>query len=129
MRKLFSFFRFLLVRHSLLSVLMACALAGAGWFAWSFVQEARYFADPAHHEQPLEPWMSPRYVGKSWDLPPETIVRIMALEQNHAQPTLAHVTAHLGITLPQLEARVRAAEARRRGDVPSASPTLPTGAR
>lgn len=103
--------RFLLRRHPVPTALLAVALAGLIWFATGFVREALYFSDPAHREQDLALWMSPRYVGKSWDLPPEVIVRIMELDPDHAQPTLREVTAHLGISLDDLQARIEAAKA------------------
>lgn len=106
-----TFLRFLFRKHPIAAGLLALCLAGLAWFTFSTVREAMYFSDPAHHEQTLEPWMSPRYVGKSWDLPPETIVRIMELEPNFKQPTLRHVTEHLGITMDQLQDRVEAAKA------------------
>lgn len=106
-----TFFRFLITKHPVLAAMFAMFLVGSIWFAYGFIREAVYFADRQHQQQQLEYWMSPRYVGKSWDLEPETIVRIMELEPNHAQPTLRQVTAHLGISLRQLEVRVRRAKA------------------
>lgn len=52
----------------------------------------------------------PYYVAKSWDLPREVIIREMQLEPDHKQPTLADVVEHMGITLPELEARIRKAK-------------------
>lgn len=95
----------------MLTAMLALFLAGSTWFAYGFIRDAVYFSDPRHQQQQLEYWMSPRYVGKSWKLEPEAIVRIMELEPNHAQPTLRQVTEHLGISLRQLEARVRRAKA------------------
>ncbi len=104
-------FRFLITKHPMLAALLALLLTASSWFAYGFTREAIYFSDRQHQQQKLEPWMSPRYVGKSWGLEPETIVRIMELEQDNAQPTLRDVTAHLGISLQQLETRVRFAKA------------------
>jgi hypothetical protein len=103
--------RFLLRRHPVPTTLLGIALASLLWFATGFVREALYFSDPAHQQQDLALWMSPRYVGKSWDLPPEVIVRTMGLDPDHAQPTLREVTAHLGISLEELQARIEAAKA------------------
>jgi hypothetical protein len=80
-------------------------------FASGFVREALYFSDPAHQQQDLALWMSPRYVGKSWDLPPDVIVRTMELAPDNAQPTLREVTADLGISLDELQTRIEAAKA------------------
>lgn len=103
--------RFLLKRHPVPTALLAVALAGLLWFATSFLREALYFSDPAHQQQDLALWMSPRYVGKSWDLPPEVIVQTMELDADNAQPTLKDVTAHLGISLEELQMRIEAAKA------------------
>ncbi|NBB46955.1 hypothetical protein GVN24_01535 [Rhizobium sp. CRIBSB] len=105
------FFRFLLTRHPLPTAVLVIGLAGLSWFGVRFVSELLYFSDPAHQEQSLAPWMSPYYVAKSWDLPREVIIREMQLEPDHKQPTLADVVEHMGITLPELEARIRKAKA------------------
>jgi hypothetical protein len=111
---------FLVRRHPVPTALLALALAALIWFATGFVREALYFSDPAHRQQDLALWMSPRYVGKSWDLPPEVIVTTMDLQPDNVQPTLRQVIDHLGITLEELQARIEAAkekeEARRAAD-------------
>lgn len=104
------FFRFFLTRHPLPTGVLVIALAGLTWFGARFVSELLYFSDPAHQQQSLAPWMSPYYVAKSWDLPREVIIREMQLEPDHKQPTLADVVEHMGITLPELEARIRKAK-------------------
>ena len=109
-----NFLRFLFRKHPLPTALLGVALAALAWFGFGLVREAMYFSDPAHREQDLALWMSPRYVGKSWDLPPEVIIRIMELEPDHKQRTLEDVTQHLGITLDELQARVEAAKAEQR---------------
>lgn len=100
------FLRFIFLRHHFAALLLAVALAAMVWMGTGFVREALYFADPAHQRQDLEPWMSPRYVGKSWDLPPEVIIAIMELEPGRGRRTLADVSADLGITLDELRSRV-----------------------
>lgn len=103
--------RFLVKRHPMPTALLVVALAFLVWFATAFVREALYFSDPAHQQQDLALWMSPRYVGKSWDLPPEVIVQTMELDADNAQPTLKEVTADLGISLEELQVRIEAAKA------------------
>lgn len=105
------FIRFLIRDHPIVSILLLLCVAGTAWFGIRFAREAIYFSEPAHQNQDLEAWMSPRYVGKSWDLPPEVIVRIMELEPDHKQRTLDDVTAHLGISMDALQDRVEAAKA------------------
>jgi hypothetical protein len=100
------FLRFIFLRHRIAALLLAVAMAAIVWMGAGFVREALYFADPAHQRQDLEPWMSPRYVGKSWDLPPEVIMGIMDLEPGEGRQTLADVSAELGISLDELQRRV-----------------------
>jgi hypothetical protein len=108
------FMRFMVGRHPILSGIMGMALAMLIYFGARFGSDAMYFADPAHQEQDLAMWMSPRYVGKSWGLPPEVIGRIMHLQPDHAHMTLKEVTAEMGITLADLQSRVE--DARKLGD-------------
>lgn len=105
------FLRYLWVKQRTLTLVLMLAIGGLGWFGSRFVGEAMYFADPAHQRQPLALWMSPRYVAKSWDLPPEVVINLMQLEPDHKQKTLRDVTLHLGITLPELQSRVEKARA------------------
>jgi hypothetical protein len=109
------FLRFMLGRHPVLSALMGIALAALVYFGARLGSDAMYFGDPAHQEQDLAMWMSPRYVGMSWDLPPEVIRRIMQLDPDHGRMTLQEVTENMGITLIALQRRVE--DARRLGDV------------
>jgi hypothetical protein len=105
------FLRYLWAKQRVLALALLVALGGLGWFGWGAASDALYFADPEHQRQPLANWMSPRYVGKSWDLPREVIIEIMQLEPDNKQKTLKDVTEHLGITLPELQARVEQARA------------------
>jgi hypothetical protein len=103
------FMRFLVGRHPMLSGILGLALAGLIFFGARFASEAMYFADPAHQQQDLAMWMSPGYVGKSWNLPPHVVKRIMDLQPGDGQKTLKDVTQHLGITLTDLQKRVESA--------------------
>lgn len=104
------FIRYLFRQHRALSALLVMAVCGLLYFGGSFVSEVLYFSDPAHRDQKLAMWMSPRYVAKSWDLPREIIIDVMQLEPDHKQKTLADVTEHLGIGLEELESRIRIAK-------------------
>ena len=106
-----SMFAFL-KRNPVATLLLAAALAALLWFSTGFVREALYFSDPAHQKQDLATWMSPRYVGKSWDLPREVIIETMDLQPDNAQKTLKDVLDHLGITLEELQTRIEEAKVR-----------------
>lgn len=105
------FLRFLISKHPILALLFAISLAGLVWFGVGIVRDAIYFGDPAHQEQDLEAWMSPRYVGRSWDLPPEAIDSVMELEPDQERATLREVTSRMGISLEELQSRIETAKA------------------
>lgn len=98
-------------RHRVALVVLVTALCAALWFGARLAREAVHFADPAHQRQTLEGWMTPRYVGRSWDLPPDVIMALMELQPGDGRRTLARIAAERGLTLAELEARVRAARA------------------
>ncbi|WP_319530733.1 hypothetical protein [uncultured Cohaesibacter sp.] len=89
-------------------VLALCVLI---FFGVRFVFGFVYFHDPAHRNEALQPWMTPKYVGMSYRLPPEIIRQVMQLEAFEGRRVkLSDVVERMDITLPELEARVRAAK-------------------
>ena len=81
------------------------------WFGARFVLNVIYFNDPAHRNQALELWMTPKYVGMSYKLPPHVIDAAMGLEKQEGRRVrLDRVISDLDITLEELEIRVRAAK-------------------
>ena len=109
-----SFLKFLWAKHPFASVAFALALGGLVVFGSGFVRDTLYFNDPAHRNQDLEPWMTPRYVGMSWDLPPEVLGPLMGLSKDMPRdgrpPRLDEIAARMGITIEELQARVLAAK-------------------
>lgn len=106
-----NFLRFLFRRHPWPTVVLAVGLVALLWFGGRFVSEVLYFADPAHREQQLAGWMSPRYVAKSWELPPDVVANIMQLAPGHRHTTLDQVAASQNVTIEELQKRVEAAKA------------------
>lgn len=106
-----NFLRFLFRRHLWPTVILAAGLVALVWFGGRFVSEVLYFSDPAHREQPLAGWMSPRYVARSWDLPPDVVADVMQLAPGHRHTTLDQVAARQNITIKELQRRVEAAKA------------------
>ncbi|MBT0958466.1 hypothetical protein IV417_13835 [Alphaproteobacteria bacterium KMM 3653] len=102
----------------MLALAAAAMIFATGFFVSGFVADAIYFNDPANQNRPLERWMSPRYVGQSWQLPRPVIVEIMEIDPE-AEPatrpkggprTVGHVLERTGMTMEELEARVREAQ-------------------
>lgn len=90
---------------------MGLALAIAAVFAVRLTIFTIYWADPAHRNQQIEGWMTPGYVARSWDVPPEVLRAALpplpdARPGSH--PTLARIAAAEGIALPELIARLQA---------------------
>ncbi|WP_377506213.1 hypothetical protein [Octadecabacter sp. R77987] len=87
------------------------ALGALGFFGFKTVSAWLYWNDPAHQDQPLAGWMSPRYVAMSYQLPPEVIGPALFLEQDAAprRISLDRIAAENGLTLAELQARIDAA--------------------
>jgi len=111
-------FAYLLGHHPVVMAALLSAVIACGFFAWQLIDGTRH---ASHATEPvLEPWMSPLYVGRSWDLRKADIFRIMEIDGavgRRAMPhTLADVMERTGLDLEELQRRVRTArgEGRRR---------------
>ena len=90
--------------RKLLVAALVLAVAVAAVLGVRAVREAVYWADPAHRDQPLEGWMTPRYVARSWDLPPETVAEALGLDQDGTgrRNTLDDLARARGVPLSDL---------------------------
>ena len=68
-----------LKRHPVLSTVFVAAVLVSLFFALRLVVFAVVWSDPERHEQPPAPWMTIRYVARSWDMPPEILGDALAL--------------------------------------------------
>lgn len=100
-------------RRWLLLVFVAAVLL-TGFFAVRTVTSTLYWMDSAHQDQPIEGWMTPRYISMSYDLPPEIVGQALSLPppgSPGAMPrqTLDQIARHQSVTLEQLQSRIDAA--------------------
>jgi len=96
-------------KSPVLTLLFAVALIGTIGFGVRTAMLAVYWSDPAHRNQTIESWMTPRYVSMSYRLPPEVLGPVLGLDpQRPPRETMDHIAGRLGLTLEQVEARVRA---------------------
>ncbi|MBV1903862.1 MAG: hypothetical protein KUG58_09525 [Marinosulfonomonas sp.] len=103
-------FRASFARHPVLSSGFLLALAFVVFFTVRSVTALIYWSDPTHRDQPIEGWMTPRYVVQSWQLPPEVMIEILdAGPMPGRRLTLAQIADDQGITLKDLAARITAA--------------------
>lgn len=82
------------------------------FFSKGFIANLIYFGDPKHQNQPLENWMTPRYVVMSYDLPPPIVDEVMGLRPKiDKRKPLTKVLEDLDITLEELQTRINDAQA------------------
>ena len=86
--------------HPLMSLGFALALALAMYFAAGFVRHAIYWADPAHQAQPIEGWMTPRYIANSWGIDGPGLAKHLGIPENAGKrPTLQDIANYRGVPI------------------------------
>ena len=99
--------------HRLALMAFIVALSALLYFGAKTITSAIYWMDPAHQEQSLAGWMTPRYVAQSYKLPREFLIDALFLEPN-APPrrvSLEAIAEQNGVTLADLQTRIDAASA------------------
>lgn len=103
-------FRASFARHPLLSSGFILALGLVAFFTVRSVIALIYWSDPAHRDQPIEGWMTPRYVVQSWQLPPELMIEVLDTGPMPGRRlTLREIAERQGTTVKDLAARITAA--------------------
>lgn len=106
-------------RHRVLLIAFVVAVAATLFFGVRAVVFAIYWNDPAHRDEALAGWMTPRYVAMSWDLPREVVGEALGLAPGGApRVTLDEIAAARGVPLAQVIDELDAAIARARGARP-----------
>lgn len=97
-------------KHRFLFIAFIAALAVTAFFALRLVAFSLYWADPAHQDQPLEGWMTPRYVALSYDLPPGVVREVLELEAvDGERRTLEAIAETSELTVGEIQRRINAA--------------------
>jgi hypothetical protein len=107
--------------NRLLLVATAAALAVTVFFAARLALFLVFWSDPAHRDEAIAGWMTPRYIAYSWGVPPEVVGEALGLqpqERRGRPPTLDGLAAERGVAPSELEAQVEAAIARYRAENP-----------
>lgn len=103
--------RHLWAHHRAALCAFVLALAALGYFGGKTVSSTIYWMDPAHIEQPLAGWMTPRYIGQSYGLPREAVLEALMMDPD-APPqrvSLSEIATRNDMTMDDLQARVDAA--------------------
>lgn len=101
--------------HEQRAVLVAfvLALGLTGFFGGRIVVRAVYWANPEHHRQDPEPWMTPAYIARSWHLPNAAVEAIVGFDpaqyDSKRRPSLARIARGRGEPVEALIADLRAA--------------------
>lgn len=86
--------------HPLVSLALALALALVLVFATGFVRHALYWSDPAHQAQPIEGWMTPRYISNSWQVDGRALAKHLGVtEHAKERPTLKDIADKRGMPI------------------------------
>jgi hypothetical protein len=94
--------------HMGVVAILVIACAAGLWFAADIVSDFVYFNDPRHQDEALKPWMTPRYVGMSYDLPRDVVHDIFGLSDNGPRGmTMRNIAAEQGLSLHDLTEKVR----------------------
>ncbi|MBU2993636.1 hypothetical protein Q4555_12640 [Octadecabacter sp. 1_MG-2023] len=110
--------------HRLALLAFAVAVTALGYFGVKTVSSAIYWNDPAHQNQQLAGWMTPRYVAQSYHLPREYMVEALFIDPD-APPrriSLDAIANANGVSLADLQARVDAAAAQHDADRAARAP-------
>jgi hypothetical protein len=100
-------------------VAFVLATALALFFGGRLVSNWIYWNDPAHRDQAIAGWMTPRYVAHSWGLPPELVINVLGIERTPGHPPmLSEIAAARGTTVDVLAAEIETAAARYRENRP-----------
>lgn len=95
-------------RHPVVLSVLAVSLVLSLFFATRLVVGAVYWSQ--HRAEPVRPWMTVGYVGKSWQLDPREIDRLAGLPFPQGHPlTLEDIALQRGVPVSEIIARVEAA--------------------
>lgn len=85
------------------TVLLGAALAAILFFGIRLGADWLYWNDPAHRDQNISGWMTPRYVAMSWDVPRPVMIEILDLQPREGRPmNLRDLAEERGMTLAEL---------------------------
>jgi hypothetical protein len=92
------------------TVILGGALAVSLFFTVRLVAFWIYWADPAHRDQAIEPWMTPGYVAHSWGVPRELAFEALGLPPAPGGPrSLQELAADRGVAVDDLAQELQAA--------------------
>ena len=96
--------------NMLLLAVLSCAIAVAVYFSFRVLADVLYFNAPRHVDVDLQPWMTPRYVVMTYDLPRDLVFDILGVDPGADRGVrLRQIAERQGLSMEDLTARVRTA--------------------
>lgn len=94
--------------HRMVLLAFVLAVSALGFFGIKTAAAAIYWMDPAHQDQPLAGWMTPRYVARSYKLPPDVLGPALFLVKGDSprRTSLAVIAAENNLSLDALQVRI-----------------------
>ena len=106
--------KYLWQNHKLLLSGFTIAAVLTAFFAVRMVVSSIYWGNPDHQNQPLEGWMTPRYVAMSYGLERQEVEQVLGMDPTSvARVHLNDLLKAQGMTLKELQARIDAIVAAR----------------
>jgi len=104
-------------RNKFLLLAFVFAAIATVFFATRMIVLGIYWADPDHQNQPLEGWMTPRYVAYSYGLEPDEFELVLGIDPTAVSRVhLRDLLKEQGLTLSELQTRLDALVAARVGE-------------
>lgn len=99
--------------HRLVVMAFLTVLVVIGFFGIKTFSAMIYWQDPAHQSQDIEPWMTPRYISRSYRLPPEILGPVLFLEKDMPprRVSIGTIAAENSLTMEELQIRIDEAAA------------------
>ena len=105
---MFAFLRRIWQAAPVATVILGGALAVSLFFAVRLVAFWIYWADPAHRDQDIQPWMTPGYVAHSWGVPREVAFEALGIPPG-APRTIEELARERGVPVETLATDLQAA--------------------
>ena len=93
-------------KHRLLLSAFLLALAVTIFFAVRMTVFWVYWSDPEHRNQPIQGWMTPRYIAHSWQVPPELVGSALGLEPGAGRITVDEIARERNVPVEAVIAEI-----------------------
>ena len=105
--------RTLWAKQRTILIAFLAVLGVIGYFGIKTYTAMIYWQNPAHQDQDIEPWMTPRYIARSYRLPPEILGPVLFLEKDMPprRISIGKIAADNNLTMEELQTRIDEAAA------------------